>query len=151
MIWPDFKYGETKQMQITYSRLLEFHPDNPPRALTPLVKVLQAKYGTGAIPLSKVVFDIGKIKSQVEAAWKGYDEARAAIVQAFDTEDAEWRSDADKLAKFNSEFIALIETEIELNFKPLSIAVIDQAKDLELSVAEIEAIQWLFESEDKAE
>lgn len=138
-------------MNLKYSQLLEFAPDNPPRALTPLVKVLQAKYGTGAIPLSKVVFDIGKIKGQIEAAWKGYDEARAAIVQAFDAEDAEWRSDADKLAKFNAEFVALIETEIEVNFKPLPLGVIDQAKDLELSVAEIEAIQWLFETEEESE
>lgn len=150
-MWPDFKYGETKQMNLKYSQLLEFSPDNPPRALTPLVKVLSAKYGTGAIPLSKVVFDIGKIKAQIEAAWKGYDEARAAIVQAFDAEDAEWRSDADKLAKFNAEFVALIETEVELNFRPLPLGVIDQAKDLELSAGEIEAIQWLFEAEEKAE
>lgn len=138
-------------MQIKHSQLLEFSPDNPPRALTPLVKVISAKYGTGAIPLSQVVLDIGKIKSQIEAAWKGYDDARAAIVQAFDAEDADWRNDGEKLAKFNSEFLALIETEVELNFKPLPLGVIDQAKELELSVAEIEAIQWLFESEDKAE
>lgn len=138
-------------MQIKHSQLLEFSPDNLPRALTPLVKVLQAKYGTGAIPLSKVVFDVGKIKGQVESAWKGYDEARAAIVQAFDTEDAEWRNDADKLAKFNQEFVALIETEVYFDFKPLPLAVIDQAKDLELSAGEIEAIQWLFEAEEKAE
>ncbi len=134
-------------MNLKYSQLLEFSPDNPPRALTPLVKVISAKYGTGAIPLSKVVFDIGKIKSQIEAAWKGYDDARAAIVQAFDTEDAEWRNNGEKLAKFNEEFIALIETEVEVNFKPLPLAVIDQAKDLELSVAEIEAVKWLFEEE----
>lgn len=138
-------------MNLKYSQLLEFAPDNPPRALTPLVKVLQAKYGTGAIPLSKIIFDVTEIKKQIEAAWKGYDEARAAIVQAFDTEDAEWRNDADKLAKFNQEFVALIETEVYFDFKPLPLAVIDQAKDLELSVAEIEAIRWLFESEDKAE
>lgn len=138
-------------MQIKHSQLLEFSPDNPPRALTPLVKVISAKYGTGAIPLSKVVFDIGKIKSQIEAAWKGYDDARAAIVQAFDAEDKDWRTDGEKLAKFNSEFLALIETEIELNFKPLPLGVIDQAKDLELSVAEIEAVKWLFEPEEEAE
>lgn len=138
-------------MQIKHSQLLEFSPDNPPRALTPLVKVISAKYGTGAIALSRIVFDIGKIKSQIEAAWKGYDEARAAIVQAFDTEDAEWRNDADKLAKFNQEFVALIETEVYFDFKPLPLAVIDQAKDLELSAGEIEAIQWLFEAEEKAE
>lgn len=138
-------------MNLKYLQLLEFHPDNLPRALTPLVKVLQAKYGTGAIPLSKVVFDVGKIKGQVESAWKGYDEARAAIVQAFDAEDAEWREDGEKLAKFNAEFVALIETEIEVNFKPLPLGVIDQAKDLELSAGEIEAIQWLFEAEEKAE
>ena len=138
-------------MNLKYSQLLEFHPDNPPRALTPLVKVISAKYGTGAIPLSKVVFDIGKIKSQIEAAWKGYDEARAAIVQAFDAEDKDWRTDGEKLAKFNSEFLALIETEIELNFKPLPLAVIDQAKELELSVAEIEAVKWLFEEEKDGE
>lgn len=138
-------------MNLKYSQLLEFAPDNPPRALTPLVKVLSAKYGTGSIPLSKVVFDIGKIKSQVKTAWKGYDEARAAIVQAFDTEDAEWREDGEKLAKFNAEFVALIETEVELNFKPLPLAVIDQAKDLELSANELEAVKWLFEAEEKAE
>lgn len=138
-------------MQIKHSQLLEFSPDNPPRALTPLVKVLSAKYGTGAIALSQIVFHIGKIKSQIEAAWKGYDEARAAIVQAFDADDAEWRNDGEKRAKFNEEFIALIETEVELNFKPLPLGVIDQAKDLELSAGEIEAIQWLFEEENEAQ
>lgn len=138
-------------MNLKYSQLLEFSPDSPPCARTPLVKVIQAKYGTGAIPLSRIVFDVGKIKSQIEAAWKGYDEARAAIVQAFDAEDADWRNNGEKLVRFEKEFVALIETEIELNFKPLPLGVIDQAKDLELSVSEIEAIGWLFESEDKAE
>lgn len=138
-------------MNLKYSQLLEFAPDNPPRALTPLVKVLQAKYGTGAIPLSQIVFHVGKIKVQVEAAWKGYDDARAAIVQAFDAEDKDWRNNGEKLVRFEKEFVALIETEIELSFKPLPLGVIDQAKDLELSVAEIEAIRWLFEQEEEAE
>lgn len=138
-------------MNLKYSQLLEFSPDNPPRALTPLVKVLSAKYGTGAVPLSKVIFDVGKIKGQIEAAWKSYDEARAAIVQAFDAEDENWREDGEKLAKFNQEFVALIETEVEVNFKPLPLGVIDQAKDLELSANELEAVKWLFEAEEKAE
>lgn len=138
-------------MQIKHSQLLEFSPDNPPRALTPLVKVISAKYGTGAIPLSKVVLDIGKIKSQIESAWKGYDDARAAIVQAFDAEDAEWRNDGEKLVKFEKEFVSLLETEVELNFKPLPLGVIDQAKDLELSAGEIEAVKWLFEEEKDGE
>lgn len=138
-------------MNLKYFQLLELDEKGSPRALTPLVKVLSAKYGTGAIPLSKVVFDVGKIKSQIEAAWKSYDEARAAIVQAFDAEDANWREDGEKLAKFNQEFVALIETEVELNFKPLPLAVIDQAKDLELSANELEAVKWMFEEEKEGE
>ncbi len=138
-------------MNLKYFQLLELDEKGSPRALTPLVKVLSAKYGTGAIPLSKVIFDVGKIKGQIEAAWKSYDEARAAIVQAFDAEDAEWRSDADKLARFNQEFVALIETEVYFDFKPLPLAVIDQAKDLELSANELEAVKWMIEEEKEGE
>lgn len=134
-------------MKVKVSDLIFLAPEAPPSIYPALSKVLNATYRTGDVPIGKLTYQLNKIAEGVNAAWESFEKARRAIIDAMDAEDADWRLNEDRIATFNSEFVALLNTEVELYGQPLPLAAIDQARELELSRVDILALAWLFEQE----
>lgn len=137
---------------------------NAPLSIHPaLRKVLDANYKAGIVRLGRLTYQLNKIAEGVASAWKAFEASRCAIVDALDAEDEEankgkaqddvtrvnWRMISEEVERFNEEFASLLETEVELYGDPLPLAVIDQARELELNRLDMQVLAWLFEQEKK--
>lgn len=145
-------------MKLKFRDIIQVSPGVGTHASIALQKILTANYERGAIPLSKLTYDLSKTLKSAEAHLKEFEEARLKIVKVFEDDDkavndnlkegdekADWRKSPVKAEQFAEEFNALMETEIELHHTAKPRTILDQAPGLTFTAGEFESIKWFFE------
>lgn len=145
-------------MKLKFKDIVQVSPGVGAHPTIALQKILTANYERGAIPLSKLTYDLSKTLKSAEAHLKDFEEARLKIIKVFEDDDkavndnlkdgdekADWRKSPVKTEQFAEEFNALMETEIELWHTPKPRTILDQAPGLTFTAGEFESIKWFFE------
>lgn len=119
--------------------------------LRQLVNSSQALSRLMAQPMHAVVaFSLSRIARLIEPELKAYDESRVKLLKEYgepteaDPTRYEFQS-PEKAQSFADELNALLEQEVEGEFKPMTLESLAKA---EISAADVLLLDWLIESDD---
>lgn len=131
-------------MHLKYKDIIDLTASGPAPCAA-LSKLVTAQFRTGAIPLGKLLCDMGQTLKSFKSHIAEFQEAHKKLIAAFDTDSEGWRDDQEKLVAFEAEFAVLLENEIDLHLTPQPEAILDQAVSLEFSAMDIERVAWFFQ------